>query len=115
VTLFCFLLFLVKVEYEEEVGDVGDGGDGGTGGVDDADDEEEVIHCTGDDRVVGKDIILANRFFNRHHLETQLIKCVSKDVLKSLRILIQATSGSHETSPIKWIVKPAQPAPSLQC
>jgi hypothetical protein len=55
-------LFLVKVEYEEEVGDVGDSGDGGTGGVDDADDEEEVIHCTDDDRVVGKEIMLSNRF-----------------------------------------------------
>jgi hypothetical protein len=54
---FCVLLFLVKVEYEEEVGDVGDGGDGGTGGVDDADDEEEVINCISDDHVVGKEIM----------------------------------------------------------
>ncbi len=59
---FYVLLFLVKVEYEEEVGDVGDSGDGGTGGVDDADDEEEVIHCTGHDRVVGKKIICQTGF-----------------------------------------------------
>jgi hypothetical protein len=71
-------LFLVEVVYEEEVGNVGDGGDGGTGGVDDADDKEEVIHCTGDDRVVGKEIILATRFRKKiHYTRKDLIPCFS--------------------------------------
>jgi hypothetical protein len=72
---FCVLLFLIEVKYEEEVGDVGDSGDGGTGGVDDADDEEEVIHCTGDGHVVGKDIILSNRFLK--NIQEKIEICVS--------------------------------------
>jgi hypothetical protein len=59
-------MFLVEVEYEEEVGDVGDSGDGGTRGVDDADDEEEVIHCTDDNPRGGEGDYIGKPVFKEH-------------------------------------------------